>query len=383
MAQTEYKSTWLTPRTGEEFMTKFEQPRMHFGEALIRAYQSIVETEMSNGDILSLGIGTGQVEKMAGIDPRRIMGVEYAQHYATIAQERLPGAEIIVGNMEQVLPLDPRRSIALASDSLDCISPPRLPEVLRLARDSADTLVATHLFTPDDEFYAPYNSSDQIGSRGGPGIEGWRSDQQESADQYLKNNGLTNHMGDAMGMVNDVQGFLQKQLGGRFETDIAKNVNRYTDLAGMNVSDQELPNSVRLLRLLIGVEGSMRMQLMRMQNGGAEFQNIINVHSLKQIVGLLNRTVQTELYFNLLSDACREAGYKKVERKAVTATPEGLAADRVVASKLKASLGNSAIPQGAQIQLGNSLFVNGSASRLYRPFQKQYNIARVQYLVAS
>lgn len=92
---------------GREYLTEYERlvvslaeverKRGVFWEPLRLIYRRIAEEEFGDGRILSLGIGTGQVEEMAGLDPRRIVGVDVSPDYLRKASKRLPGATFYQG----------------------------------------------------------------------------------------------------------------------------------------------------------------------------------------------------------------------------------------------------------------------------------------------
>ncbi|HOZ03594.1 MAG TPA: hypothetical protein PKX78_03825 [Candidatus Woesebacteria bacterium] len=215
MTHETFRSQWEQgSNTLRQFKEGIEATRDHFQIPFTHAYRSIVKTELGTGSILALGIGTGQVESMAGIEPARIVGIDATRQLLRQAEIRLPGAQLHSGTFAEVLPtLDQRYPVAFASEALDCIDPTELVDQLGLIRQRADKLVAVQAFLPDAEFYAFYNPIPGIGSHGGPGIEGWSEQQQQSVAQRLVQLGISHDLGHPMEMIDDVQTMVERDLG--------------------------------------------------------------------------------------------------------------------------------------------------------------------------
>ncbi|MBP6979451.1 class I SAM-dependent methyltransferase, partial [Candidatus Curtissbacteria bacterium] len=141
-------------RTAEEFTHNFERSRNIHIRPLTHAYHKLVASEhLIDTDLLCLGIGTGKVEEMMGLDSARITAVDFNQSLLDKAKTRLPRARFIQGRMGDVISSVDYTSTVLTQEALDCIPPKNLPELVAQNKKKTDKLVAVQTYSPDPEFY--------------------------------------------------------------------------------------------------------------------------------------------------------------------------------------------------------------------------------------
>ena len=130
--KTQYVSKWVRePRTADEFAHNFERSRNIHIRPLAHAYRHLVTSEhLQSTDLLCLGIGTGKVEEMMGLDSAKITAIDFNQSLLDKAKTRLPRARFIRGKMEDVIGSVDFIPTTLTQEALDCIPPKNLPELV-------------------------------------------------------------------------------------------------------------------------------------------------------------------------------------------------------------------------------------------------------------
>lgn len=222
-----YTSMWEGGQhTVVEFDKQIEASRRPFQRPLQAAYSHLYHDVLGTDPILVLGIGTGQVEELAQVDSARITGVDVSPYFLVAAQRRLPKAVLYSGRIQDTLSKIGNFPQAVATDALDCINPKELTEVLSHIHTNTGKLVIAQLFTPDDEFYAPFWATQGFGSHGGPGIEGWSQAQLERVTQRLSEKGVVLDTQTPKALIDQLQKYAFADVGMKSDRKITDALER-------------------------------------------------------------------------------------------------------------------------------------------------------------
>lgn len=388
----DFVSEWVrTPRTAEEFAQNFEKSRLVHARPLTLAYHKLVESEgLNKTDLLCLGIGTAKVEEMMRLDSSRITAIEFNQSYITKAKNRLPAARFLQGRMEDLIDSIDPASVCLSQESLDCIPPALLPELVAKIRQKSGRLVAVQTYSPDPEFYG----SSWIGADhaiGGIGIEGATIIQQQSLEDKLNNQGVQSTLGDPEQMLIELQRYIENIIGARFSINIVEaleyigySFTLLPDEAGL----RSLPAQASLLlnHTELQVEHLKNALGRHLANRHREASLYISIDTTHRFLQLLLGTFRIDLFQQLLFEACQQAGYANVQLKSISASEKRtLDAPELIAQfnrSLDVIKKNPVFRRVRPDDKGSRAFI-GSPIILMEPTNNPYSIARVPYLSAS
>lgn len=389
-----YRSTWVSaPQSALRFEADFGGERDFFGQPLTACYQYLAKTELTEGELLSLGIGTGQVELLARLDGRRITGIDVNQGFLSLASARLPGATMLRGQFQEILPqLQRRFPLALASESLDCVDPKVLPSVLSSIRKAADKLVVVQSFIPDVEYYA-YNWPDYTeGSRSGPGLEGLAKGQIDRIIQVLTANGITATVSDPYNLLKQTQSFIESRLGGKLGVDITEVYDRiglqYRNFKPERAVGRPYPSQIlmfhsRAERWLAHVIDRFKSNIVTME----QVEWWITMCTAHRLAQIMSGALQTEYYFSTLEQALAQAGFSHIERKRVIAKEGQLSNHREMASSVARAMEyakrNPPRFTNRKPEERSGLFAEGVPAAFYGPEINPFKIAQLRYIVAS
>lgn len=221
LEQEGYAPGWIRePRTADQFAQSFEGPRKIHIRALTTAYTNLAAMfNLNDTAILDLGVGTGQVEQMMRLKPSNITGIEYNPSYIQMAQKRLPGASFLEGRIEDLISIVGHFPIILTGEALDCISPTKLPDLVRSLRGKTDLFIAMQSYSPEFEFYGS-SWEDASLALGGPGLEGLTQDQKDILENSHEANGITSSLTDPEKLLTQVQTYVEKLLGAKFDINV-------------------------------------------------------------------------------------------------------------------------------------------------------------------
>ncbi|MBI4225885.1 class I SAM-dependent methyltransferase [Candidatus Roizmanbacteria bacterium] len=373
-----------------QFEQSFEGTRKVFHKPLSAIYQALFQKELARGDILALGIGTGQVEEMARVDSRRIRAIDVSIGFLNKARTKLPKAHFHQGRIQDVLPSLDHHSLAFSSDALDCINPLELGEVLSLIRKKTDKLVIAQVFMPDDEFYSFYFPRPGIGSHGGPGIDGWNQDQHTAAEQHLNNLRIISPINQPDSLLKEVQAAVHS----KFNSEIKGDMVDLLDSIGFQFRTMPQIRNHRayasevdlFLEYIADYIGKMRENVLPRRPQPQEVAKYVAVHTIHRLSQLFHGTIQMELFFKTFEDACLKAGFTNIQRKALAASGDRIVNDPKIIENVNRSLLASTqleIPASHIDHINSGSFTNGAAMTFFEPQSNPFNDARVQYLVAS
>ncbi len=394
MASTEldFRSRWERGLWGtDEFGQKIEKTRLHFQQPLSTAYRKIAEDEFGENDLLFLGIGTGQVPKMAEVEPQRITGIDVSSELMSLARRRLPEAILHQGRIQDILPHLQHFPVAIASEVLDCIDPRELPEVVSLIRERSDKLIAIQTFTPDDEFYALHSPQEEWGSRGGPGIEGWSHDQQVVVEERMRDLGINASVQQPDRLVDE----LQKMTEGNVGADLNQRLVDVLD--ELNFPFRQFPaEQVAGRPFLAQVDGFtsfMEANLDRFRDVAAprtrdprEVAHYVQVHTTHRFAELLSRTLKLENHLTLLEHTCKQAGSNQIRRGTITAKDDQLILDHELGQDLNRAIQGAqsgSIPFEHVRTVNSGAFLNGAPMTFFEPHRDSFLDARLQFLIAE
>lgn len=383
-----YQSSWVTQlKSAEEFEAQFGESRQVFRDPLSACYKYLARTEMAEGDILSLGIGTGQVEQMAGIDSRRITGVDTNRLFLQLAKRRLPDANLQEGIITTLLPTLPRFPLIFASESLDCISPRELTSVLLKVREKTDKLVAVQTYTPDAEYYNYFWPDHSEGSYTGPGFESLSEGHLSKITEVLTACGIEAPITDTPNLLRQTQAFVEQRLGGPLGVDIIDVYDylglQYRSFKPERVAGRPYPSQITMFhsRAEMWLAQQRTPALLHSQ------ELYVAVHTAHRLAQLFAGTLQTEFYFTILEDALAQADFTQIEQKRVIASGRKLAKPGDLIGDLNRGLEytRSQHPpiRNSALKVKNSLFANGIPATFMEPFMNPFNDAQVRFVVAS
>ncbi|MDP2649765.1 MAG: class I SAM-dependent methyltransferase [bacterium] len=393
----EFRSRWQRDTyTFDQFEANIENTRGQLQRPFTKAYRELFKKELGAGEILTLGIGTGQVETWTGIDPKRIVGIDATGALLEQAQKRLPGARLIHGTFSDVLPtLQETYSLAFASDSLDCIYPADIVKNLRLIRDKTDKLFISQVFLPDDEFYAFHYPSEEAGSRGGPGIEGWTSEQHQLVENRLLELGINHRLNQPVELLNDIQRMVEKNLGLNLRenfADLLKQMGVRFKESGI-AEFKDSPLAVQISRFLFEYDyhlGRMRDRYAPKTTSPKEAADYVNFHTIHRFAQLLHSSIQMEYFLTILEDACKKAGFKTVSRSSIAASGNNIVSNQQIGQDINNALGyirSSSIPiqhiMNKRKFKGSTAMLNGAGLAFIEPAVKPFEDVLLQCIVAK
>ncbi|MBI3366395.1 class I SAM-dependent methyltransferase [Candidatus Roizmanbacteria bacterium] len=377
------------------FRKEMEGTRVYFQRPLSLAYSKLFESELSHGNILCLGIGTGQVEEIGRVNSERITGVDVSAPYLGLAQSRLPKAKLHHGRFQDVLPSLPHYPLAFSSDALDCVNPTELDELLTTIRGKTDKLVVVQTFLPDNEFYAPFYPTNAMASYGGPGIEAMKIDQQDALEKRLEKLGISSDILNPDNLLDEVQSLFASQVPPGLLIklrELYQTINYpYKELKDMvDLNNRPYPSQILLYfyYLAKGFEEPMKKLYPKdiRDDDQKKIVMYVTIHVMRRLTQLIRDTLQTEFYFTVLGDACKNAGFKEIERKTISASQGELVDDQFLAININRpieELAQKTIPIHDIRQIRSGMFINGSPLTFYKPSTEPFNDARIQYLIAK
>lgn len=388
----DFVSEWVkTPRSAEEFTQNFEKSRVVHGRPLAHAYQKLVEIEgLNKTDLLCLGIGTAKVEEMMRLDSARITAIEFNESYIAKAKTRLPRAKFLQGRMEDLIQSVDPSSICLSQESLDCIPPAQLPELVGRIKQKTGKLVAIQTYSPDPEFYgSSWSGADH--AIGGLGLEGATIQQQKVLETKLNNQGVQSTLDNPQRMLSELQKYVENIIGARFSIDIVEALEHigypFTDLpkeAGL----RSLPAQASLLlnHTELQVEHLKNVLGRHLANRHREAGLYIGIDTTHRFLQLLLGTFRIDLFQQLLVRACQEAGYCDIRLKSIYASEKRTLEPSELVAQFNRSLDViKKKPVFRRIRPDDKFsraFV-GSPIILMEPSDNTYSIARVPYLSAA
>lgn len=386
-----FVSEWITtPRDAETFAGNFEKSRNVHIRPLTHAYTHLVnELDLKNTDLLCLGIGTGKVEQIMGLNSERISAIDYNQSLLDKAQTRLPHARLFQGRIEDTIELIGAAPTVLTQEALDCIPPSELPDLMKKIRDKTDKFVAIQSYSPDPEYYA---SSFVAGHAiGGPGIESATIHQQEVLEARLRTLGVQSDIDEPQEMLIQLQSYVEKIIGTRFSVNIVSVLEqlnypfnqKFPQRAGL----RSLSAQASLLLNSVELKAEELKNIFRnnFANRPREGGIYIGMDTTHRFLQLLLGTYRIDTYLQLLADAASQAGFGDIELSAVSATQKRVVTPQELVSQFNRSLEVTHRPVSRKIRTDDKssrAFV-GSPLILMEPSENPYSIARVPYLTAA
>jgi len=391
--KTQYVSKWVRePRTADEFAHNFERSRNIHIRPLAHAYRHLVTSEhLQSTDLLCLGIGTGKVEEMMGLDSAKITAIDFNQSLLDKAKTRLPRARFIRGKMEDVIGSVDFIPTTLTQEALDCIPPKNLPELVAQIKKKTDKLVAVQTYSPDPEFYG--SSWQGAGHAiGGTGIEDVTSSQQQDLEDRLSTLGIQSTLDEPQKMLQELQKYVEKLIGARFNVNIVEVLEQIAypfektklpSTAGL----RSLPAQASLLLNYVELQTEKQKTIFKeyLANRPREAGIYIGMDTTHRFLQIMLGTFRIDLFQELLASACRDAGFESIQRKSIVATEKRV----VTPQELMVQINRSLVvikdkPVARRVRAddkGSRAFV-GSPVILMEPSSSSYSIARVPYLSA-
>lgn len=375
--------------------------------------------------LLYLGIGTGQEATMLQIPGENIFAVDASADYITRAQQpdrlrRLAGSQ--QGFVPDVLNQLSYYPVAFASEMLDCIPPKDLPTTAKALYDHAATVVVAQSLFPDEEYYNTFSPDPNVWSYGRSGIEGWTPNQRQLVENHLRD--VFDITADPFTRIDpadpqssfdpaqtdllftQLQGMVEKSLGYTFSFNIADLLNttlqmgsanvttvaeRFMAQGGVPLADRSYISRITgFISLFANALGQFDQSPLATSSDPRLVDKYAKIHTIRRFFQIMQGTLLQESHFTLVADSLKKAGYTQVTRKAISTDAQGIISDEELAKKLddtiravfaqKDSLATkSRYDRGAQ----NKIFVLGMPGLFMDSTNSQYEVARIQYLVAA
>lgn len=361
-----------------------EEKRQKFAEPLRLIYRQIALDEFGDNGILSVGIGTGQIEEMTGVNPRRFTGVDVSLDFLAQAAKRLLEATLYKGRLQKILPALPDFPVVFASDFFNCVSPTEYLEIFRSLRSKSSKVVIVNTLFPHSDFFSLARDFYRSKRVRPPGIEGWREDQRESVCQRLKEMSIVHTLNEPSLLLGDIQKYLERLLGNSLEVS-PEVILRELKISTQSLAPKEFmgkPLPVEIEAFLGCFEQNMDIFRHFLEDGVSNL-----AHVGFEMAVLFRGSMETEYLLRLLSDAGQQVGYK-IERKAISASVEGLVETQEIVQELNRAFNgwNQKIAPSLYLETedcGCSLSINGANMRFNWPDKRVFKGVYTPYLVFS
>jgi len=387
-----YVSSWeraMSP--SDTFEQRIETTRKHFQLPLNRAYQELATNELGDGNLIFVGIGTGQIPLLMGVNSERVIGLDVNPNFLKVAAKRLPGADLHHGRLQDILPSLTPASTVIASEVLDCINPLELTDILHQIKAKSEKLIVVQTFTPDDEFYALSFHQEGFGSHGGPGIEGWSSEQLGLIIKMLTSHGIATEPQGWDQEIRKLQQLAEISIGGKLDFELQEIYGSsgfpLDEIPIATIAGRPYPAYFQGIAELLEINLSrFRNVAFPTTNESSMVSRYVKTHTAHRFSQLCVGTVEMEYHLHLLRQACKNAGYTDIRKGTIATSGSTLVPNSILVDHLNTALHTSQVKKRTSTHIRNissGAFINGAPMTFFTPYENPFLDTRLQYVVAE